>query len=191
MASSRRDHLVEVAQKLFYQNGFRATGIDLILSESGVAKKTLYNHFQSKDELIIATLERRDRQFMSNLRDGVGRHLSKQTGDLRLAKILALFDTIEEWVLSERFYGCMFINASAEYPRRSDPIHVACSQHKLLVIQYIEQLISELKLENPRLVSRQMALLIDGAIVNAHTANDKNAARLAKDTAFSILTTYL
>ncbi len=52
--SSRRDHLVETATELFSKNGFRATGIDTVLEESGVAKKTLYNHFRSKDELIIA-----------------------------------------------------------------------------------------------------------------------------------------
>ena len=59
MSISRRDHLVDTAVKLFSKHGFRATGIDRVLAESGVAKKTLYNHFRSKDELIIATLQKR------------------------------------------------------------------------------------------------------------------------------------
>jgi AcrR family transcriptional regulator len=57
--SSRRDHLVDTATKLFCKQGFRATGIDTVLAESGVAKKTLYNHFRSKDELIIAALQKK------------------------------------------------------------------------------------------------------------------------------------
>ncbi|MEE8533082.1 MAG: helix-turn-helix domain-containing protein, partial [Alphaproteobacteria bacterium] len=60
MASSRRDHLVDTALALFCRDGFHATGIDRILAESGVAKMTLYKHFKSKDELILAALRRRD-----------------------------------------------------------------------------------------------------------------------------------
>ena len=59
MSASRRDHLVDTALQLFCQHGFRATGIDRVLSESGVAKKTLYNHFKSKDDLIIAARQKR------------------------------------------------------------------------------------------------------------------------------------
>ena len=60
MASAKRDQLIDTALELFNRDGYRATGIDKILAESGVAKMTLYNHFGSKDELIVAALERRD-----------------------------------------------------------------------------------------------------------------------------------
>jgi AcrR family transcriptional regulator len=190
MNISRRDHLVETAMKLFCKQGFRATGIDAVLAESGVAKKTLYNHFRSKDELIIATLQKRDEDFMQFARESITRHAPRQTGDPRMARVLALFDAIDEWANSDDFSGCTFINASAEYPRREDPIHVACANHKKLVTQFIEELISELKLPDGHTVARQIALLIEGAIVMAHTACDPSGVPLAKDTARRLLNSY-
>jgi AcrR family transcriptional regulator len=64
--TSKREQIVDVALSLFYQGGFNATGVDKIVSESGVTKKTLYAHFKSKDELILATLRRRDELFRNN-----------------------------------------------------------------------------------------------------------------------------
>ena len=187
MSISRRDHLVETAMKLFSKHGFRATGIDRVLAESGVAKKTLYNHFRSKDELIIAALQKRDADFMRFARDGVAQHATEQTGDPRMARVLALFDTIYEWADDDNFSGCTFINASAEYPRREDPIHVACANHKKLVTQFIEELIGELPLADSHRVARQIALLVDGAIVTAHTTCDVSGIPLAKETVVELL----
>jgi AcrR family transcriptional regulator len=190
MSVSRRDHLVETAMKLFCKHGFRATGIDKVLSESGVAKKTLYNHFKSKDELIIAVLQKRDEDVMEVFREGVARHAPKQEGDPRKARILALFDIVDEWVNSDSFSGCTFINASAEFPRREDPIHGACLNHKRLVIQYIEELISELKLSEPHRVARELSLLIDGAVIAGHTLSDTSGVVLAKGAALRLLESY-
>ncbi|MDH3977251.1 MAG: TetR/AcrR family transcriptional regulator [Gammaproteobacteria bacterium] len=188
--STRRDHLVETAMKLFCKHGFRATGIDTVLAESGVAKKTLYNHFRSKDELIIATLQKRDDDFMAFARGGVTRLAPEQTGDPNMARVLALFDAIDEWANSDNFTGCTFINASAEFPRREDPIHVACAIHKKLVTQFIEELISDLHLSDSHKVARQIALLVEGAIVTAHTTCDTTGIALAKETARQLLTSY-
>ena len=188
--SDKREHLVETAQKLFYQKGIRSTGIDTVLAASGVAKRTLYKYFQSKDELVIATLQRRDREFMDILRTRVPYFEKKQSGDARMKKIMAYFDTLAEWINSDKFFGCMFINASAEYPRPSDPVHVICANHKRLVIQFIEQLISVFEFKDPHSMALQLALLTDGAIVNAHTTNIDNAASVAKETAKILLQAY-
>jgi AcrR family transcriptional regulator len=188
--SSRRDHLVETAMKLFCKHGFRATGIDTVLAESGVAKKTLYNHFRSKDELIIATLKKRDEDFMKFAREGVARLAPLQEGDPRMARVMALFDAIGEWANDDNFSGCTFINASAEFPRREDPIHVACANHKRLVTQFIEELISDLQLPDSHQVARQINLLIDGAIVTAHTTCDVTGVPLAKETSRRLLEAY-
>ncbi len=191
MASSRRDHLVDIALKLFSKHGFHATGIDTVLAESGVAKKTLYNHFKSKDELIIAALQKRDEDFLSMMREAVPRLAAQQEGDPRLARIMGFLDAINEWMQSDGFFGCTFINASAEFPRKEDPIHVACSSHKKLVMQFIQELLSELEFENSYYVAKQIAILVDGAIVNVHTACDKEAGKVAKVAANSLLQTYL
>jgi AcrR family transcriptional regulator len=191
MASSRRDHLVDTALKLFCKHGFRATGIDLVLGESGVAKKTLYNHFKSKDELIIAALRQRDDEFMASLGDTIARLAPQQEGDPRMARVLAFFDGLHEWFTGDSFNGCTFINASAEFPRTDDPVHVACATHKKLVIQFIQELLSEMQLPDSQLVARQLALLADGATVNAHTAGDLQAAMTAKAVARQLLGSYL
>ncbi|GGO70607.1 TetR family transcriptional regulator [Bowmanella pacifica] len=187
---SKRDELVEVAQKLFYQHGFRVTGIDTILAQSGVAKRTLYNHFKSKDELIIAALNKRDEEFMAMIKALVDKYEKVQRGKPAYARILAYFDALSEWFNSEKFNGCMFINASAEYPRKTDPIHVVCANHKRFILQYITELISGIECRHPEEVACQLSLLSDGAIVSAHTANLANAAEMAKKTAVIILDAY-
>jgi AcrR family transcriptional regulator len=172
---------------LFCKNGFRATGIDTVLGESGVAKKTLYNHFKSKDELVIAALQKRDEDFLSTIREVIARRTPEQEGDPRMAGVLAFFDGLHEWITGEGFNGCTFINASAEYPRRDDPVHVACANHKKLVLQLLQELLVDLKLPDPQLAARQVALLADGAIVSAHTAGDRQAALCAKQAARQLL----
>lgn len=191
MATSRRDHLVDTALQLFCQNGFRATGIDLVLKESGVAKKTLYNHFRSKDDLIVAVLDKRDEDFMAKMRTTIARLAPQQSGDPRMGRVLAFFDGLDEWFRSDSFNGCTFINASAEYPRSDCPIHRACAVHKERVLETLESLLSELPLADSRQVAREVALLAEGAIVNAHTAGDLEAARVAKAATRRLLESYL
>ena len=191
MAVSRRDHLVDTALRLFQANGFRATGIDLVLRESGVAKKTLYNHFRSKDELIVAALHKRDEDFLAKMRTAIARLAPQQQGDPRIARALAFFDGLDEWFHSEAFNGCAFINASAEYPRADCPIHRACEEHKRLVLETLVRILEEIDLEDAQLIARQLALLADGAIVNAHTGGDLEAAQVAKAAARQLLESYL
>ncbi|MBC3767194.1 TetR/AcrR family transcriptional regulator [Neptunicella marina] len=186
----KREQLVSVAQQLFYKQGITATGIDKILAQSGVSKRTLYNHFKSKDELIVAALQRRDKEFMTMLKTAVPRLLKQKYDGATHAGLWAYFDAIDEWINSDKFCGCMFINASAEFPRKSDPIHAICASHKMLVIQFIEQLLVPFQLADSHKVAVQMAILTDGAIVNAHTANQMDAAKLAKMSAQQLLHIY-
>jgi len=190
MASQKRDHLVATALALFNKQGYRATGIDNILAESGVAKMTLYNHFKSKDELIIAVLSKRDEEFMSWIRNAMTRLLKQQKGDPRLAKLMVFFDALNEWFNSDTFCGCNFINASIEFKRKDDPIHAASAAHKKLVIQMLQEFLAELHLENVHQVARQIHMLIEGAIAMAINLDDKSTALLAKETIIRLLNTY-
>lgn len=191
MTATRRDHLVDIALKLFCEHGFRATGIDLVLRESGVAKKTLYNHFKSKDELITAALRKRDEDFMAKMRTSVARLARQQDCDPRMRRVLAFFDGLHEWFISPGFNGCTFINASAEFPREDDPIHATCTDHKQRLLQTLEELISDMGVADTELIARQIALLADGAIVSAHTSRDLQSAVYAKAAAQRLLETYL
>ncbi|MEJ0001390.1 MAG: helix-turn-helix domain-containing protein [Verrucomicrobiota bacterium] len=122
--------------RLFRDRGFHATGIDAVLAESGVAKRTLYLHFRSKDELILAALAQRDLEWRDWFRKAIARRA--ETPEKRL---LAIYDALEEWFLRPDFHGCMFINAAAEFPQLSSLIHRECSRHKELVREIVADLV--------------------------------------------------
>jgi AcrR family transcriptional regulator len=91
-AISKREQIVTEALKLFYRNGFNATGVDRISAEAGVSKKTLYNHFKSKDELVLATLRQRDESFRNKfMRD------TERLASTPRERLLSLFDALQGW----------------------------------------------------------------------------------------------
>ena len=184
--SKQAQRLIETALVLFYQNGFHATGIDKVLAEAGVSKMTLYNHFGSKEELIIAVLRLRDIKF----RDWFSEIVEKKSGGSQ-DRLLATFDALHEWINSPSFYGCMFINASAEFSKPDDPIHLAAAEHKELLLAYIVSLAKDAGAPDPERLGSQIFLLNEGAIVTAHVSGNKDAALEAKAAARTILKTEL
>ncbi len=181
-ASSPRERLIEAGLKLFYRDGFHATGIDAILAEAGVAKKSLYTHFRSKEDLILAVMRRRDELFRNWLIREVERAAQDPT-----SRLLACFDVIGRWVKSKDFYGCACINASAEFGNHSDPVHRVAADHKAFIADYLKSLAKDAGLENPELLSQQLLLLIDGAVVVAQVTGRKDAVVSAKKAAQTIL----
>jgi len=174
----RRQHLIDTALILFNEKGYHATGIDLILAQSKVSKATLYKHFCSKDELILAALQQRHEQILTTFTERVD-----AAGRADFLGVLALFDALHEWFNSEHFYGCNFINASAEYTNLTDPIHQLAAQHKQAIVDLIaSQLPTELQHN-----ADQIGLLAEGAIVMAHTRGRKNAALMAQKMALLLL----
>lgn len=175
-ASTRKDHLVEVALRLFYRNGFHATGIDTILAESGVAKMTLYKYFKGKDDLILAALELRDRRWMEWF---VGE--LKRRGKSPKQRLLAVFDVLGEWFAQEEFRGCMFINAAAEYCGLDQPIGDLAARHKQLLREEIRRLAHEAGVKNSAVLADQLALLVEGAIVMALMEKSSGWAATARE----------
>ena len=182
MASNRRDHLIDTALELFYRDGFHATGIDTILAEAGVAKMTLYKHFKSKDELILAALRRRDERF----RNWFMRAVERRAATPR-ERLLAVFEALEEWIEGARFTGCMFINACAEYGERGDPIHAAAAEHKRLVTAYVRDLAAAAGAPRPAELAHELALLCEGAVVLAHVTGTAESAKHARRAAATLL----
>lgn len=172
---SKRDQIVDVALGLFYKGGFNATGVEEISTISGSTKKTLYAHFKSKDELILATLRRRDEMFRNTFMRSVER-----LGKTPRQRLDAVFDTIDEWFHSREFSGCMFINAAAEFADQENPCHVVCAEHKHLMYEYIRGLAENAGAKNPGQLSEELNLLIEGATVQAHVCGDKSAGKKAK-----------
>jgi len=181
-ARSRKDHLVETALRLFYENGFHATGIDTILAESGVAKMTLYKHFKGKDDLILAALELRDRRWM----EWFQAELERQAEGPR-RRLLAVFDVLKGWFGREDFRGCMFINAASEYAGLDGAIADLAARHKRAVREVIRGLAREADLGSPDDLADQLALLVEGAIVMALMDGSPAWAATAKEAARSLI----
>src|SRR5262249_26058371 len=113
--SEARQRILETADRLFYQDGIRAVGIDRIIAEAGVAKMSLYKHFPSKDDLILAVLVYREEAVLGFSRAAMERHAKKANLPLR-----AFFAALKEWFETPGFRGCPFQNATAEL---ADPAH--------------------------------------------------------------------
>ena len=180
--SQRREHLIDTAIGLFGENGFHATGIDTILARAGVSKKTLYRHFRSKEELILAALRKHDGAF----RNGFMRQVSAQARTPR-GRLLAVFDVAEAWFRHDSFYGCMFINAIGEYSAADTPIRQACKDFKAMMRGFIEQLCRELPVAEPSVLAEELALLLEGAIVTAQVSQQRSRAAQVAKTAAAVL----
>jgi AcrR family transcriptional regulator len=175
---SKRDLIVDAALKLFYRHGFNATGVDKIIAEAQVSKKTLYSHFRTKDELILATLRKRDEVFRNKMMRVTERSASDPS-----ERLLAVFDFLTGWFHEKEFSGCMFINAAAEFADADNPNHMIGAEHKRLVAEYLCNLAELAGAKDPVTLSHEINLLIEGAIVYAYVMGEKQAAERAKQMA--------
>ena len=180
--ASRRDVLVETALDLFYRDGFHATGIDKVLAEASVAKMTLYKHFRSKDELIVAALRLHDRRFREWFVEAVESRAKKPR-----KRLLAVFSVLSEWMSSDGFQGCAFAKAAAEYGDPSNPIHQAGAEHKRQLLDYIRDNARAAGARNPRKLATSLMLLVEGAVATAQVTGDRDAADHARKAAKVLL----
>ena len=178
----KREHLVDVAAKLFNRLGFHAAGVDQVIAEAGIAKTTLYRHFKSKDDLIVAVLHKLDEEFRTNMRDSVDR-----ATDQPAQKLLATFDFLENWFKTQNFYGCPFMSAAGEYGERISPVFQEAAVHKRLMVAYFEELARGANLKEPKRIADEINLLHEGATAVAHVTGDPAAAQKAKVLAATIL----
>lgn len=182
MAPRKKDHLVQTALDLFDRNGFNATGIDKILSAAGVAKMTLYNNFNSKDDLIVAALQSRDtvwtEWFEKTVRNGAAEPAERLTG---------LFDALGKWFKQRAFHGCLFQKASAEFPDQKSPIRTPILEHKMRVFAFVRGLCEEAGTDDPLVLAGELYLLMEGAIVSAQVTGDEMAALRARQAAEGII----
>ncbi|WP_137817907.1 TetR/AcrR family transcriptional regulator [Pseudomonas sp. 2FG] len=180
MASSKRDQLVSTALELFYREGYHATGIDRILAESGVAKMTLYKHFKSKDELILAALDSQHQQIRQRMQ------LALESLPPREA-ILRTYDGLHLWLSEKGFCGCLFIHAAAEFSNREHPIHQQAALHKRFVCDYFLAALQGLGATEPARLARQLQFLFEGAMSMAHLHGPAEQALEAKAAAEQLL----
>ncbi|MEV6063542.1 TetR/AcrR family transcriptional regulator [Nocardia asteroides] len=181
MATQAKQRLLTTAEELFYAEGVRAVGVDRLLQESGVGRASFYRHFASKDDLVVAVLEDRDRRWLDWLRTSV------ESVDDPAARPLAVFTALAERFSRNDFRGCAFINTMIEVADPTSPAHQVADCHKRRVITYLTELLTAANQPDPELLAPQLALLIDGAIVTAVRENSPAAANRAATIAARLL----
>ena len=174
-----RERILVTAHGLFYRDGIRATGIDRIIAESGVAKLTFYRHFPGKDDLIRTFLAYRHERWMAWFVDSLGRHGARPGGGLK-----PLIEAMAEWFEDPLFRGCAFINAVAEIAGSLPDVVSIARAHKLEMQQVIGDLLPAGPGQDK--VAEAVALAVDGAIVRAQT-EDAASALAGLKTFFEVL----
>lgn len=180
--SEARQRILETADRLFYQNGVRAVGIDRIIAEAGVAKMSLYKHFPSKDDLIVAVLQYREGQVLEFFRASMERHGRRTKDTLR-----AFFAALKEWFESPGFRGCAFQNAAVEL---AEPAHAGTQfvrDHKRRFTEILRGFVEESVGKSPTRLVPMIALLVEGAIVTAVITGTPDAAEVARDAALKLV----
>ncbi|WUH96740.1 TetR/AcrR family transcriptional regulator [Spirillospora sp. NBC_00431] len=168
--------VLQVASELFYERGIGSVGMELIAAEAGVTKKTVYDRFGSKDALILAYLRTRDGRW----RDFVATRLAAVSGDAR-ERVLAMFDILGEWLDTQCGRGCSMVNACAELPVPSHPVHEVAAEQK----SWVRDLYAELTGDGT--LADQLLIIHEGAVVAFSVGGVRDAAATARATAEAIL----
>lgn len=174
--------ILDVAAELFYWRGIHAVGVDTIAAESGVTKRTLYNRFGSKDNLVAAYLATRDQRWRALITS----RLTTASPD-PIARALVPFDVLADW-LSQASRGCSFVNAFAELPDPHHPGRPIIAAEKTWLRDLFHQLLSDTGIADPGTLAGQLLILHEGAIIAHSITGDPTAAASARAAAARLIT---
>jgi len=179
--SEARQRIINTALELFYRQGYLATGINQVISESGVSKNTFYYYFPSKDDLCVAYLQERHKIWTGWL---IG-HLNAKPTPYK--KLLGLFDFLNKWLRECDFRGCAFLNIATEVPDVNHRIRKEVIQHKDELRKLFRQLLSDLKKSGREyssidvpLLSDFLYVLFEGAISSCQNYSNANLVDKAR-----------
>jgi AcrR family transcriptional regulator len=179
---SGRERVMRAAYDLFSRQGTRTVGVDAVISEAGVAKMTLYRNFASKDDLILAFLERRETLWTV----GWVRAESQRRGDTPVQRLLAIFEIFGEWFARPDFEGCSFITTLLEVTNRDSAVRQASVLHLANIRGYLCELAAEAGVADPDAFARQWHILMKGSII-AGAEGDTQAAARARELGILLL----
>jgi AcrR family transcriptional regulator len=182
-AADARQRILDGASELFYQDGIRATGINTIISYSGVAKATFFKYFPAKDDLVLAWLQQPASRWLDRIRTELDAKTASPAN-----KLLGFFDLLGEWFAQDDFRGCAFQNAAAESPETAHPVRQAAHDYSLEIQGYLRRIARDAGLSNPARAAEQLHLLVEGAIATAVATRSPAAARVARAAAKRIVT---
>ena len=183
--SPPRERILESAYELFSRRGIRGVGVDEVIERAAVAKATLYRHFSSKDELVIAFLERRE-EVWTRGRIEAG---ARGKGSTPEGCLLAIFDVFDEWFHEDGFDGCSFINVLLETADLEHPVGQASVVHLENIRSILRSLAGEAGLRDPDGFARKWHILMKGSIVSAGEG-DLDAAKRAQEIGRLVLAEY-
>ena len=173
--SDARERVLESAYELFARRGIHAVGVDEVIEHARVAKATLYRHFPSKDDLVLAFLQRREERWTHGWVEAEAR----KRGATPEEQLLAIFDLFDEWFQEVDFEGCSFINVLLETANGDHRVRRASVSHLANIRTVLCTLAEEAGLRDPDEFSHSWHILMKGSIVSAGEG-DLDAAKRAK-----------
>jgi AcrR family transcriptional regulator len=172
-----RDRILDTATDLFYQEGVRAVGVDLVVARSGVAKTSLYRHFATKDDLVAAVLERDDVNYWASWDETAMREKGRKNpeNDAR-EQLEAHLRWIARDIARPKYRGCPFLNVATEFPAPDHPARGVAARHKAELRRRLGELAMQMGVRRPHGLADSLVLLIDGAYVNGQLSGKKGPA---------------
>ena len=170
-----RERILEAAYELFSQRGIRAVGTEEVLERAGIARSTLYRHFRSKQDLVLAFLQRREQLWTRELVEAEAR----RRGATPREQLLAIFDVFDEWFHRDDFEGCSFINVLLEVGDLDDPVGGASAAHLEYIRSVVGRIAGEAGIDDADEFADSWHILMKGSIVAAGEG-DVLAARRAR-----------
>ena len=177
-----RQRILDTASTLFYERGVRAVGVDLVVDESGVAKTSLYRHFRTKDDLIVAFLQREDVEFWATWDDVSARH-----ADDPVAEIEAHMRWIGKRLARANYRGCPQINVAAEFAEAEHPARAVSREHMQAMRKRLTELARKLGAARPAELAAQLGVLVNGAFVSASMLTPEESTRVLLGSARALL----
>jgi AcrR family transcriptional regulator len=174
-AQAARQRILDTAYELFSHRGVHDVGIDELIERAGVAKATLYRHFPSKDELVLAFLEQREQRWTYGWVEAEAR----RRGATPEEQLLAIFDLFDEWFHRDDFEGCSFVNVLLEVGNLDHPVGRASADHLENIRSLVRTIAQETGLHDPEAFALSWHMLMKGSIVQA-AEGDRDAAKRAQ-----------
>ena len=180
-----RDRILDSAYDLFSRRGIRAVGIEEVIERAAVAKATLYRHFPSKNDLVLAFLRKREEVWTH----GWVETEARRRGVTPEASLLCIFDLFDEWFHRSDFEGCSFVNVLLETADLGHPVGRASADHLENIRNVLRSLAVEAGLRDTDEFARSFHILMKGCIMQAGEG-DRDAAKRAKEMARDLIEKY-
>ena len=186
-AHTTREKLIDAGHEIFYREGFLAVGLDRLLNEVGCSKQTFYNHFDSKDDLIVAVIDRHHAWWQGELRD----RIQRAAGPDPRGQILAVFDVVDEIIHQPEYHGCIFINAAVEFPQPHHPAHKSARRAKADGLALLAELAERAGATDPMALAQEVDMILEGALITHQVAPELDTCDIARRVVETLMEKYL